>query len=185
MAVTAPHLAHFLPPLPTDRSTWDDGYEWMGMLTGGWAVVPTWGQNGWDMGSWPLIIAATCVVTIPNETRPPRRPWVCAHCAKPIRPLEGSEWADEAHEVVCAATGGTHRPARQIRAYGVATYVESDIEVNPYATPEDRTVALDEIAALYWRLHQSHGPVNVPPIGPLVAEHTGPFSWERLNGTGP
>ena len=32
-----------LPDLP---STWEEGYNWMEQLSGGWYVVPSWGSAG-------------------------------------------------------------------------------------------------------------------------------------------
>jgi hypothetical protein len=42
-----------LPRLPV---IYDDGYDFMEQLSGGWYVVPAWGSDGWDAGSWPLVI---------------------------------------------------------------------------------------------------------------------------------
>ncbi|MFP5366798.1 MAG: hypothetical protein ACLGIS_08075, partial [Actinomycetes bacterium] len=34
-----------------------DGYDWMDTLEGtAWSVLPNWGSEGWDAGSWPYII---------------------------------------------------------------------------------------------------------------------------------
>ncbi|MGY2747375.1 hypothetical protein [Arthrobacter sp. UYCu723] len=49
--VTAPDLSS------DDRS--GDGYDWMDTLEGtAWSVLPNWGSEGWDAGSWPYIIFA-------------------------------------------------------------------------------------------------------------------------------
>jgi hypothetical protein len=49
--VTAPSLA-------TDSRA-GDGYDWMDTLDGtAWSVLPNWGSEGWDAGSWPYIIFA-------------------------------------------------------------------------------------------------------------------------------
>jgi hypothetical protein len=46
------------PVLPAnDRA--GDGYDWMDTLEGtAWSVLPNWGSEGWDAGSWPYIIVA-------------------------------------------------------------------------------------------------------------------------------
>ena len=47
-----------VPALPADDRS-GDGYDWMETLTGtAWAVLPNWGSEGWDAGSWPYIILA-------------------------------------------------------------------------------------------------------------------------------
>lgn len=46
-----------LPSLPP---SWEEGYDWMGKLSGGWHEVPGWGEAGWDCGSWPYVIVAHC-----------------------------------------------------------------------------------------------------------------------------
>ena len=44
------------PVLPADYRA-GDGYDWMDTLDGtGWSVLPNWGSEGWDAGSWPYII---------------------------------------------------------------------------------------------------------------------------------
>jgi len=57
--------------------------------------------------------------------------------------------------------------------YGVSTYTEGDITTDAYATAEQRDHALDVRAAWYWR-HTGDGP-DVPMVGPLIEDHTGPF----------
>jgi hypothetical protein len=33
-----------------------DGYERMGFVQRfGWKITPSWGRDGWDLGSWPLV----------------------------------------------------------------------------------------------------------------------------------
>lgn len=50
-----------LPPLP---ASWEEGYDWLSRLKGGWTSIPSWGEDGWDLGSWPYVIVATCVKPI-------------------------------------------------------------------------------------------------------------------------
>lgn len=46
------------PVLPSDDRA-GDGYKWMETLEGtAWSVLPNWGSEGWDAGSWPYIIFA-------------------------------------------------------------------------------------------------------------------------------
>ncbi len=37
------------------------GYDWMELIEAeGWAVIPSWGCDGWDLGQWPhVMVAAT------------------------------------------------------------------------------------------------------------------------------
>ncbi len=36
-----------------------DGYEWMDKIGAeGWAAVPNWGSEGWDLGQWPYVMVA-------------------------------------------------------------------------------------------------------------------------------
>lgn len=48
-----------IPPLPSGLL--DDGYDWMEHLPKGWRVVSSWGEDGWDLGSWPYVIVAIYV----------------------------------------------------------------------------------------------------------------------------
>ncbi|RNL54885.1 hypothetical protein [Arthrobacter oryzae] len=35
------------------------GYDWMELIEAeGWAVVPSWGCDGWDLGQWPYVMVA-------------------------------------------------------------------------------------------------------------------------------
>jgi hypothetical protein len=35
----------------------DDGYDRMTFARRtGWRVIPSWGLDGWDLGSWPLVV---------------------------------------------------------------------------------------------------------------------------------
>jgi len=37
----------------------NDGYDWMGIISeDGWAVIPSWGCDGWDLGQWPYVMVA-------------------------------------------------------------------------------------------------------------------------------
>lgn len=64
----------------------------------------------------------------------------------------------------------------EAQAYGLAVYVEGDLEVRAYESREDLVAAVDDTAAFYWRLEQA---AEVPPAGPLPAKFSGMFSWER------
>ncbi|WP_157356998.1 hypothetical protein [Arthrobacter sp. U41] len=46
------------PALPADDRA-GDGYDWMDILDGtAWSVLPNWGSEGWDAGTWPYIMFA-------------------------------------------------------------------------------------------------------------------------------
>ena len=35
------------------------GYDWMELIEEhGWAVIPSWGCDGWDLGQWPYVMVA-------------------------------------------------------------------------------------------------------------------------------
>ena len=37
----------------------NDGYDWMDVISEhGWAVIPSWGHDGWDLGQWPYVMVA-------------------------------------------------------------------------------------------------------------------------------
>jgi hypothetical protein len=37
----------------------NDGYDWMELIgEHGWAVIPSWGCDGWDLGQWPYVMLA-------------------------------------------------------------------------------------------------------------------------------
>lgn len=43
----------------TETVCWpgDDGYERMDAARAeGWTPIPSWGRDGWDLGSWPYVI---------------------------------------------------------------------------------------------------------------------------------
>jgi hypothetical protein len=69
---------------------------------------------------------------------------------------------------VCVA-----RTEDSTRVYGVATYTEGDTTLDAFATPAQRDHEIDNHAAWHWR-HTGNGP-QVPEVGPLREEHTGPY----------
>ncbi|WP_427175242.1 hypothetical protein [Arthrobacter sp. 92] len=37
----------------------NDGYDWTELIEAeGWAVIPNWGSEGWDVGQWPYVMVA-------------------------------------------------------------------------------------------------------------------------------
>jgi hypothetical protein len=54
-----PDLGDIPPPGP--GTTAGSGYEWMEQLPPGWHAEPSWGRDGWDLGAWPLVVAALFV----------------------------------------------------------------------------------------------------------------------------
>lgn len=37
----------------------NDGYGWMDLIREhGWAAIPNWGADGWNLGQWPFVIVA-------------------------------------------------------------------------------------------------------------------------------
>ena len=37
----------------------NDGYDWMDVISEhGWAVIASWGCDGWDLGQWPYVMVA-------------------------------------------------------------------------------------------------------------------------------
>lgn len=175
-----------LPALPNGHDHGGDGYDWMDLAQRTpWVVIPSWGRDGWDLGSWPYVQVLTCAVVVPDARRRPKVPAVCVHCRQALQLLDGQVWASEAGTDCPALANplpGTewhpnHRPARQTRLYGVATYCEGDIDVKAFGDHEERIRAIDDVAAFYWRLDGDKP--HVPPIGPLGVEYTGPYSPER------
>lgn len=61
---TGPRV-HELPPLPNPYQA-GDGWDWIDALTGGWAAAGVWGCDGWNLGSWPLVIIAVCRIDTSN-----------------------------------------------------------------------------------------------------------------------
>jgi hypothetical protein len=46
-------------PRPPQGYDLGDGYDWMAeALPPGWHAEPIWGRDGWDLGTWPLVIVA-------------------------------------------------------------------------------------------------------------------------------
>jgi hypothetical protein len=63
--------------------------------------------------------------------------------------------------------------------YGLAVYVEGDLDVTAYPTREARDQATNPHAAYWWRVHRN-GPNDLPVTdADLQPHHTGPFSWSR------
>jgi hypothetical protein len=115
-----------LPPLPD--LIFDEGYAWLGALRHGWYDVSSWGRDGWDLGSWPLVIVAH---------------------------YDGED------------------------RYGLAVYVEGDVEVTACPNREERDGATDQVAAFYWR-RRSDRPDDLPAEGEeLLPHHRGPYSPDR------
>ncbi len=115
-----------LPRLPA--TLWNSGYDWMELLSGGWYVVPAWGRDGWDLGSWPYVIIA--------------------HYDRP-------------------------------GCYGLAVYVEGDLDVTTHPTRAERDQATDRQAAFHWRQFE-HGPTDLPGNDDdLQPHHRGPYSRAR------
>lgn len=90
--------------------------------------------------------------------------------------LDGWDLGEWPYVIVATCSVRPHGP------YGVVTYCESDLEVQAFATHEERIAAIDRIAEFYWRL-KDEGPPELPDTGPLRPEHCGPFSWKRLDGS--
>jgi hypothetical protein len=112
-----------LPHLPDTLC--NSGYDWLAVLAGGWYVVPSWSRDGWDLGSWPLVIIA--------------------HYDR---------------------TG----------CYGLAVYVEGDLDVTAYPTRAERDRTTDQQAAFHWRQFE-HGPSDLSDIDDdLQPHHRGPHS---------
>ena len=45
-------------PVLTDYHL-NTGYDWMEEIEAeGWAVIPNWGIDGWDLGQWPYVMVA-------------------------------------------------------------------------------------------------------------------------------
>lgn len=37
----------------------NDGYDWVDLIKEhGWAAIPNWGADGWNLGQWPYVIVA-------------------------------------------------------------------------------------------------------------------------------
>ncbi len=67
--------------------------------------------------------------------------------------------------------------------YGLAVYVESDLDVTAYPTRKARDEATDRQAAAWWRYFHN-GPDDLPASDDqLQPHHRGPFSWSRLDTT--
>jgi hypothetical protein len=63
--------------------------------------------------------------------------------------------------------------------YGLAVYVEGDVEVTAHATREDRDRVTDQQAASWWQ-YFGRGPKDLPAEGDeLLPHHRGPYSPER------
>jgi hypothetical protein len=46
-------------PRPPQGHGLGDGYDWMAeALPPGWQAEPVWGRDGWDLGTWPLVVVA-------------------------------------------------------------------------------------------------------------------------------
>jgi hypothetical protein len=63
--------------------------------------------------------------------------------------------------------------------FAVGVYIEGDVEVQAFTTREERDVATDEIATIWWR-RQENGPEDLPPEGGgLLPHHRGHYRIGR------
>jgi hypothetical protein len=95
----------------------------------GWNAIPSWGLNGWDLGSWPLV-----VVYRRGETE-------------------------------------------------LAVDVEGDIDIEKFASREERERRTDEIAFFYWKNHEEEWVDGIASHEHMPPNLRGPFSWNRLDGS--
>lgn len=179
-----------LPSLPPRG--YGDGYDWMGEVQSEtpWAVIPSWGLDGWDAGSWPYVQILTCQRVMPVEQRQPKRNPLCVHCRLPlhaarpaVRFASGYErsalWATDRDGSGCPSSGELHRPQMRTKIYGAASYCEGDVDVWAFETHDERIDALDALIQFYWRLDSDFTADGMVPIGPLAAKWFGPYSLER------
>lgn len=48
-------------PEPRLAQPYESGFDWMDQLPAGWHAEPSWGRDGWDLGTWPTIVVALFV----------------------------------------------------------------------------------------------------------------------------
>jgi hypothetical protein len=112
------------------RTRWvgDDGLDRMEFARRlGWEEIPSWGRNGWDLGSWPLVVVY-------------------------------------------------HRGEQE-----VAVDVEGDIDVERFATREERDGRTNEIAFFYWKNDGEEWVDGIDSHEQMPPELRGPFSRQRLD----
>lgn len=70
------------------------------------------------------------------------------------------------------------RPGDDGMTWGLAVYVEGDLDVRAFTDREEWLRAVDDTAHFYWRLSED-APDGFPLIGPARAEHCGPMRREE------
>jgi hypothetical protein len=124
------------------------------------SVLPPLPPRGWGDG-WDWM----------DELGP--TPWVPV----PLWGRDGWDMGQWLYVIVCICS-----PGSGAKAFGVATYVEGDLDRRGYTTREEWLADVDMTAAHYWRL--SDQPPHVPPVGPLPVELTGPHDWGQSDDEG-
>lgn len=112
------------------RTRWpgDEGYDRMEYARQlGWKAILNWGRDGWDLGSWPLVVVY-------------------------------------------------HRGELEI-----AVDVEGDIDIDEFATREERDRKTDEVAFFYWKNHEEEWVDGIDSHEQMPANLRGRFSWRRLD----
>jgi Txe/YoeB family toxin of Txe-Axe toxin-antitoxin module len=112
------------------RTRWpgDEGFDRMEYARHlGWKAIPNWGRDGWDLGSWPLVVVY-------------------------------------------------HRGELEI-----AVDVEGDIDIEKFATREERDRKTDEIAFFCWKNDEEEWVKGIDSHEQMAPELRGAFSRRRLN----
>lgn len=55
-----------LVPAPASRKIDGDGIDWARLLRNPWRAVPSWGRQGYELGSWPDVVFALADYSTPE-----------------------------------------------------------------------------------------------------------------------
>jgi hypothetical protein len=159
----------------TAKARGDDGYDRIERAGRyGWEAVPSWGLDGWDLGSWPIVVifhrdpAHGLGALVNFGGVPTTKANVIAALQKEGRSqalidryLQG---LDAGHQVI---------------GFELLECVEGDPSHYVFPTRELRDQATDQLAMFHWR-HEGRTWVEGVRDDDVPDRLRGPFSWARL-----
>jgi len=132
------------------------GYDTIEAVEGkGWHAIPSWGERGWDLGSWPLVIIFCGNHRIKDD---PAR-------LDPTKFVQTLHWGDNQVPQV---------------TYDIAYYCEGDIVTYKCPTQKIRSQIIDTLAFFHWKAQEESWVAGIESVDQLPPDMRGPY-WDRDN----